>query len=559
MNSSNPASKPAGDLLLGSIRLPPISGLHSSYTPSSPHHYPVQTRTHHTLQHHQQQAIQADSTPSPPTSSTTTTPTRTLPSKHVTESTISQAYIDFILYCNQTVATDVDTGPLMRSFFAVPRSDGKQFHPWALFCLCKRMHEGEIKSWVRLSIELGVERTDDQSPQKIQQYAVRLKRWMRSLHIDSFFDYLLDVPNHYYMLDPSGAPSTGGSASSINNKQEGGEDGEEDADEDGGGEDQVLKLLLQSSPRKKRKSSGFLSRSKRFKTEEKEGSVGGGAEEDDDDDGSVRISEDGRITPASPPIRGSPIVSSPRRVSSLKDLMPQDANTLSPSRSNSIFLPPPPPPPAPPPPPLVHPAVGSLSGEPQRQQLVRRWSDDPWRYLGGAREREQQIIEQVRTSRVRSFPTVGGVGREVRRGSVMMSTIMSSGVSTTGSTAGDDGVVVLTKSPLSRPSSMKEPSTCNTPPPPLAPPPPPPPHASSVSQQSTSVAVAPSSDSSPASEVQLLRAQLAERERELAEKEKLVDTLLRMVEEKEATLQNARRVQQLAIDLLVKGQTRGLL
>ncbi|KAL1918584.1 uncharacterized protein VTP21DRAFT_2606 [Calcarisporiella thermophila] len=165
-----------------SVRLPPITVLSPSTTSPT---LPSDQLSKPILPHLSQYSLslsyssQPHSNRFPPVSadhfSPTTEKQRALPSKQVNERNLSQAYISFILFCNPTCPTDVDTGPLVRSFFAVPRSDGKQFHPWTLFCLCKKMHEGEIKSWVRLAIELGVERTDEQSPQKIQQYAVRLK------------------------------------------------------------------------------------------------------------------------------------------------------------------------------------------------------------------------------------------------------------------------------------------------------------------------------------------------------------------------------------------------
>ena len=36
--------------------------------------------------------------------------------------------------------------------------------------------------------------------QKVQQYSVRLKRWMRAMHIDAFFEYLM-AKEHSYFTD----------------------------------------------------------------------------------------------------------------------------------------------------------------------------------------------------------------------------------------------------------------------------------------------------------------------------------------------------------------------
>lgn len=104
------------------------------------------------------------------------TPTdRSLPSREVTDETLDDAYVAFILYCNPSVPLDCDTNELRKTFRLPPKSDGKTFNVYSLLQLIMRLEQKEIKTWTKLAIELGVERTPDQSAQKVQQYAVRLK------------------------------------------------------------------------------------------------------------------------------------------------------------------------------------------------------------------------------------------------------------------------------------------------------------------------------------------------------------------------------------------------
>ncbi|CAG8587190.1 14970_t:CDS:2 [Gigaspora rosea] len=174
-----------------------------------------------------------------PTFSTSSTnvPRRNLPQKDVNQDNIADRYVEFILYCNPSAPSDLDVSSLIRSFSAVPKSDGKTFETWVLFQLVSKHHSGEIKTWTKLAQQLGVERTSGSSPQKIQQYAVRLKKWMRSIHIDAFFDYILSKPNEYYedpQKNPTGTEPT---------------EGTDDDDSD-----LVLKLIKRaSSKRQKRK------------------------------------------------------------------------------------------------------------------------------------------------------------------------------------------------------------------------------------------------------------------------------------------------------------------
>lgn len=104
--------------------------------------------------------------------------TRVLPSIEVNDESLDNAYVDFILYCNPSISADVDTSELRKGFRSPPKSDGKNFSPFALFGLISRFEAKEIKTWTQLVTELGVEHPDpgkNQSTQKVQQYAVRLK------------------------------------------------------------------------------------------------------------------------------------------------------------------------------------------------------------------------------------------------------------------------------------------------------------------------------------------------------------------------------------------------
>lgn len=103
---------------------------------------------------------------------------RTLPSNNVTDESLDEAYVQFVLYCNPAIPTSVDTFELKRGFRSPPRSDGKVFNTFELYQLISRLERKEIKTWSQVVIELGVELPDtskNQSTQKIQQYAVRLK------------------------------------------------------------------------------------------------------------------------------------------------------------------------------------------------------------------------------------------------------------------------------------------------------------------------------------------------------------------------------------------------
>lgn len=103
---------------------------------------------------------------------------RGLPPREVHENTIEGAYVQFIMYCNPSIPLDVDTTELKKGFCNPPKSDGKSFSPFRLYELISRLEMNDIKTWTQLVIELGVELPDaakNQSSQKVQQYAVRLK------------------------------------------------------------------------------------------------------------------------------------------------------------------------------------------------------------------------------------------------------------------------------------------------------------------------------------------------------------------------------------------------
>ena len=103
---------------------------------------------------------------------------RVLPSAAITADNVDDAYVQFIFYCNPTIPLSTDTGELRRGFRSPPKTDGKVFDTFVLFGLIKRLEAKEIETWSQLVIELGVEPPDpvkNQSTQKVQQFAVRLK------------------------------------------------------------------------------------------------------------------------------------------------------------------------------------------------------------------------------------------------------------------------------------------------------------------------------------------------------------------------------------------------
>ncbi|KAL8811360.1 MAG: hypothetical protein Q9223_004012 [Gallowayella weberi] len=130
---------------------------------------------------------------------------RVLPSIEITDDSIDQAYVDFVFYCNPSIPLDTDPTELKKGFRSPPMSDGKKFSPYTLYGLISRLESKDIKTWVQLVVELGAELPDpskNQSTQKLQQYAVRLKRWLHAFHVDAFFHYCLHIPNAYYTERP---------------------------------------------------------------------------------------------------------------------------------------------------------------------------------------------------------------------------------------------------------------------------------------------------------------------------------------------------------------------
>ncbi|KAH6717886.1 ARS binding protein-like protein Abp2 [Leptodontidium sp. MPI-SDFR-AT-0119] len=131
---------------------------------------------------------------------------RNLPSRDVSDENFDNAYLDFIMYCNPSIPSDTDASELKRIFRAPPKSDGKNFNTFTLFELIRKLELKEIKTWAQLALDLGVEPPaldKGQSAQKVQQYAVRLKRWMHAMHVDAFFEYLLNKGHVYWTQVPS--------------------------------------------------------------------------------------------------------------------------------------------------------------------------------------------------------------------------------------------------------------------------------------------------------------------------------------------------------------------
>ncbi|KAF4926494.1 ARS-binding protein 2 [Colletotrichum viniferum] len=154
---------------------------------------------------HQHHLPLATTAPLPPPSSSSMTARSTLPDRNVTAATIEEAYVQFVLHCNPAVPAETDTAALREAFRVPPKSGGKSFSTFTLFQLIRQLETKEIKTWAELALKLGVEPPDQdkgQSSQKIQQYAVRLKRWMHSMHVDAFFEYLMDHPHPYWTEIP---------------------------------------------------------------------------------------------------------------------------------------------------------------------------------------------------------------------------------------------------------------------------------------------------------------------------------------------------------------------
>ena len=134
--------------------------------------------SHNYSQNHMQNSAVLSATGNGVQSSPNSSSDRVLPSIEISDNSIDNAYVNFILYCNPSISNDVDTTELRRGFRSPPKSDGKSFSPFTLFELISKLESKELKTWTQLVIELGVEPPDtskNQSTQKVQQYAVRLK------------------------------------------------------------------------------------------------------------------------------------------------------------------------------------------------------------------------------------------------------------------------------------------------------------------------------------------------------------------------------------------------
>ncbi|ODA77572.2 hypothetical protein RJ55_07201 [Drechmeria coniospora] len=97
----------------------------------------------------------------------------------------------------------VDT--LREAFSSPPKSCGKFFHIFTIYQLVRKFYDREIKTWAELMTTLGVEPPDptkDESSQKVAQYGIN------SMHVNSFFKYLMDIPNDYWTNIPTDADPT---------------------------------------------------------------------------------------------------------------------------------------------------------------------------------------------------------------------------------------------------------------------------------------------------------------------------------------------------------------
>lgn len=132
------------------------------------------------------------------------TEVHSLPDRKVTSETLEDAYVAFILYCNPGLPADCDIEGLREAFRNPPRSGGQIFDPWVIFNLVQQFYAKEIKTWTELTVKLGVQPPDPtgESTQKIAQYGVRLKKWLHSMHVKAFFEYLMGMENEYWLNIP---------------------------------------------------------------------------------------------------------------------------------------------------------------------------------------------------------------------------------------------------------------------------------------------------------------------------------------------------------------------
>ncbi|KAF4974785.1 hypothetical protein FZEAL_8362 [Fusarium zealandicum] len=128
-----------------------------------------------------------------------------LPDRNVTADTIEDAYVRFIFFCNPGLSPSIETVSLREAFRNPPRSGGKVFSTFAIYELVRKFYDNEIRTWTELTTRLGVEPPDPSkkdSAQKNSQYGVRLKKWMNSMHVKAFFEYLMDIANDYWTKIP---------------------------------------------------------------------------------------------------------------------------------------------------------------------------------------------------------------------------------------------------------------------------------------------------------------------------------------------------------------------
>lgn len=129
-----------------------------------------------------------------------------LPDRNVTEETLEDAYIEFIWHCNPALPPESDKNSLRDAFRNPPRSGGQVFSTWTILELVRKFYGKEIKTWTELTVKLGVQPPvpgKEESAQKIAQYGVRLKKWMHSMHVKAFFEYVMGIENEYWMEIPT--------------------------------------------------------------------------------------------------------------------------------------------------------------------------------------------------------------------------------------------------------------------------------------------------------------------------------------------------------------------
>ncbi|KAF4123880.1 ARS binding protein 2 [Geosmithia morbida] len=147
--------------------------------------------------HEQQQTSVAAPAVSVTDGSTSTQPVNGLPDRNVTPDTLEDAFVSFIFYCNPAIPWGSDATALREAFRTPPKNGGKSFDTAVIYDLVKRLYAKDIKTWTELTMMLGVAPPDpskDESRQRITQYG----KWMNSLHVKSFFEYLMGIPNEYW-------------------------------------------------------------------------------------------------------------------------------------------------------------------------------------------------------------------------------------------------------------------------------------------------------------------------------------------------------------------------